>query len=212
VTVTVALADDHQLVRAGLANLIADIEGFCVVGEASDGLETLDMVRALEPDLLLMDIHMPRLSGLDCLAQLSATLPGIKVLMLSMHANDEYVLRALELGARGYILKGADPADLELALKTVSSGAVWLSSEVSSLVVGKQAASTGLRPENPLTPRQQTILKRLVEGASIKEIAFELELSVKTVETHRAQIMERLELQDLPALVRYAIRNGIILP
>lgn len=205
------LADDHPLVRAGLAMLIGDIAGFTVVGEASDGSEVLKQAQALKPDLILMDIHMPFLSGLDCLAKLQATQPEIKVLILSMHANAEHVLRALELGARGYLLKGANPAELELALKTVGSGAVWLSAEVSHVVVGAHAArKRDEGREEPLTPRQREILKRLAEGASTKEIAFELSLSIKTVETHRTQIMERLGLHDLPALVRYAIRTGII--
>ncbi|MFH1871084.1 MAG: response regulator transcription factor [Pseudomonadota bacterium] len=210
-TIRVALADDHPLVRAGLVMLIADIGGFEVVAEASDGFEALEQAKALRPDLILMDIHMPRLSGLECLAQLVESLPEIKVLMLSMHANAEHVLRALELGARGYLVKGANPAELELALKTVGSGAVWLSAEVSNVIVGAHAQRSPKQdPEQRLTPRQQAVLKRLAEGASTKEIAFELSLSVKTVETHRVQIMERLDLHDIPALVRYAIRTGVI--
>jgi len=209
----VLLADDHALVRSGLAALIDDIDGYTVVGQASDGLEALELARATRPDLVLLDIHMPGLSGLDCLARLGTELPDTKVLILSMHANPDFVLRALDQGARGYLLKGANPADLELALKTVSSGAVWLSAEISNLVVGpgarRHAAPGG---DDGLTPRQGEILKRLAEGASTKEIAFALDLSIKTVETHRAQIMERLGLRDLPALVRYAIRQGIISP
>ncbi len=209
----VILADDHTLVRSGLAALIGEIEGYIVVGQACDGLETLHLAQALQPDLILMDIHMPRLSGLECLVQLVEKLPGIKVLMLSMHANAEFVSRALALGARGYLLKGANPGDLELALKTVSSGSIWLSAEIASYIVGPTALRHGERiGDGVLTPRQQTILKRLAEGASTKEIAFELELSIKTVETHRSQIMERLNLHDIPALVRYAIRQGMISP
>ncbi|TCJ17186.1 response regulator transcription factor [Parasulfuritortus cantonensis] len=207
-TVCIAIADDHKLVRAGLAMLIREIPGYEVVAEAGDGQEALEQALALRPDLILLDIQMPRLSGLDCLARLRAALPDTKVLMLSMHANEEHVRRALELGALGYLLKDATPTELELALRTVLSGNVWLSAVISPHVLGKAAAPAAGR-EAELTPRQQVVLKRLAEGASVKEIAYELDLSVKTVETYRAQIMERLGLGDLPALVRYAIRNGI---
>lgn len=210
-TIRVALADDHPLVRAGLAMLIEDMEGYQVVAQANDGVEALAQAKEIKPDILLMDINMPRMSGMECLEQLIEALPGIKVLMLSMHANAEHVARAMELGALGYLLKGADPAELELALKTVSSGAVWYSSAIAPLVVGRAAR----RPEPPLekevlTARQREILKRLAEGATTKQLAYDLSLSIKTVENHRKQIMERLDLHDVPGLVRYAIRTGII--
>lgn len=210
-TIRVILADDHPLIRAGLANLIEDIGGFAIVAQAGDGLEALALAEEHRPDLMLMDIQMPILSGLDCLARLKETHPEIKILMLSMHADADYVRRALDLGARGYLMKGANPADLELALKTVSGGSVWLSAEVAEKAIGQVAQVESARVANDaLTPRQKTILKRLAEGASVKEIAFELNVSIKTVETHRTQVMERLGLRDLPALVRYAIREGII--
>lgn len=210
-TIRVILADDHPLIRAGLANLIEDIGGFAIVAQAGDGLEALALAEEHRPDLMLMDIQMPILSGLDCLARLKETHPEIKILMLSMHADADYVRRALDLGARGYLMKGANPADLELALKTVSGGSVWLSAEVAEKAIGQVAQVESARVANDaLTPRQKTILKRLAEGASGKEIAFELNVSIKTVETHRTQVMERLGLRDLPALVRYAIREGII--
>jgi DNA-binding NarL/FixJ family response regulator len=209
VTWRVVLADDHPLVRAGLAMLVNDIEGFSVAAEAGDGVAALARVRELQPDLLLLDIHMPRLSGLDCLAQLAGTGSATRVLMLSMHTDAVHVGRALELGASGYLLKGAKAAELELAMKTVCGGGVWLSSGLSPRLLGRGAAVADAA-EAALTPRQLTILKRLAEGAAAKEIAFELGLSVKTVETHRAQIMARLDLHDIPALVRYAIRRGLV--
>ncbi len=208
--VRIMVADDHKLVRAGLIMLVAEIPGYEVVAEASDGLDVLEKVESLRPDVILMDIQMPGLSGLDCLARLRVSHPEIKVLMLSMHANEEHVRRALDQGALGYLLKDATPTELELALRTVMSGNTWLSAIISPHVLGQEAKPKAGRDEgDSLTPRQLVVLKRLAEGASVKEIAFELDLSVKTVETYRAQIMERLGLSDLPALVRYAIRAGI---
>ncbi len=206
-TYRIVIADDHKLVRAGLVMLISDMQGYEVVAEAGDGQEALEMAQSLRPDLVLLDIQMPRLSGLDCLAQIRKCQPDAKVLMLSMHANAEHVRRSLELGAQGYLLKDATITELELALKTVLSGNIWLSAMISPYILAKSAESG--EQEVGLSPRQQIVLKRMAEGTSVKEIAYELDLSVKTVETYRAQIMERLRLSDLPALVRYAIRHGI---
>jgi DNA-binding NarL/FixJ family response regulator len=209
--IRILIADDHQLVRAGLAMLIAEIPGYEVVEQASDGQEALAKAEELKPDLILLDIQMPRLSGLDALPQIRAMAPTTRVLMLSMHANEEHLQRALELGALGYLLKDSTPSELELALKTVISGNVWLSAMISPHVRNRATPSRHTADQdNVLTPRQQSVLKRLAEGASVKEIAFELDLSAKTVETYRAQLMERLALSDLAALVRYAIRNGIV--
>lgn len=203
----IVIADDHKLVRAGLVMLISDMHGYEVVAEASDGQEAVELAQSLKPDMILLDIQMPRLSGLDCLAQIRKCQPDAKILMLSMHANAEHVRRSLELGAQGYLLKDATITELELALKTVLSGNIWLSAMISPHILAKPAESG--EQEVDLTPRQQIVLKRMAEGSSVKEIAYELDLSVKTVETYRAQIMERLGLSDLPALVRYAIRHGI---
>ncbi|HJV24187.1 MAG TPA: response regulator transcription factor [Aromatoleum sp.] len=209
-TVRVQIADDHQLLAAGLAMLIGEIEGYEVVASARNGIEALEQAGRLKPDLVIMDIQMPGLSGLDCLARIREELPDTRVLMLSMHANSEHVARALSLGAHGYLLKDAAPAELELAVRTVANGNVWLSAAVSSATQGRAGQPPAEGVETLLTPRQQEVLKRLAEGASVKEIAFELDLSAKTVETYRAQIMERLKLHDLPSLVRYAIRTGLI--
>lgn len=209
-TVRVQIADDHQLLAAGLAMLIGEIEGYEVVASACNGIEAMEQARRLRPDLVIMDIQMPGLSGLDCLELIRAELPDTRVLMLSMHANSEHVARALSLGAHGYLLKDAAPAELELAVRTVANGNVWLSAAVSSATQGRPGQLPPEGAEALLTPRQREVLKRLAEGASVKEIAFELDLSAKTVETYRAQIMERLKLHDVPSLVRYAIRTGVI--
>jgi len=211
-TVRILIADDHKLVRAGLAMLIEEIPGYEVIAQADDGVSALESAIGLKPDVVLVDINMPRMSGLECLAKLREQAPEIHVLMLSMYANEEHVIRALNLGARGYLLKDATPSELELAIRTVADGNLWLSAAVSTQVLkryGMRGQPAGEK-DDVLTARQQQILQRLAEGASIKEIAFELSVSIKTVETHKAQIMERLGLHDIPALVRYAIRNGIV--
>ncbi|WP_300438290.1 response regulator transcription factor [Zoogloea sp.] len=211
-TVRILIADDHKLVRAGLAMLIEEIPGYEVIAQADDGVSALESAIGLKPDVILVDINMPRMSGLECLAKLREQVPEIHVLMLSMYANEEHVIRSLNLGARGYLLKDATPSELELAIRTVADGNLWLSAAVSTQVLkryGTRGQPAGEK-DDVLTARQQQILQRLAEGASIKEIAFELSVSIKTVETHKAQIMERLGLHDIPALVRYAIRNGIV--
>lgn len=211
-TVRILIADDHKLVRAGLAMLIGEIPGYEVIAQADDGVSALESAIGLKPDVVLVDINMPRMSGLECLAKLREQAPEIHVLMLSMYANEEHVIRALNLGARGYLLKDATPSELELAIRTVADGNLWLSAAVSTQVLKRYGTrgQPASEKEEVLTARQQQILQRLAEGASIKEIAFELGVSIKTVETHKAQIMERLGLHDIPALVRYAIRNGIV--
>ncbi len=211
-TVRILIADDHKLVRAGLAMLIGEIPGYEVIAQADDGVSALESAIGLKPDVVLVDINIPRMSGLECLAKLREQAPEIHVLMLSMYANEEHVIRALNLGARGYLLKDATPSELELAIRTVADGNLWLSAAVSTQVLKRYGTrgQPASEKEDVLTARQQQILQRLAERASIKEIAFELGVSIKTVETHKAQIMERLGLHDIPALVRYAIRNGIV--
>lgn len=210
-TIRILIADDHKLVRAGLAMLIGDIPGHEVIAQADDGCTALELATQLAPDLVLLDINMPGMSGLECLARLRTLLPDTHVLMLSIHANEEHVIRAMNLGARGYLLKDASPSELELAIRTVADGNLWLSAAVSTQVLTRyNQQSQPPSAEGPLTPRQQQILQRLAEGATAKEIAYELNLSIKTIETHRAQIMDRLDLHDLPALVRYAIRAGLV--
>jgi DNA-binding NarL/FixJ family response regulator len=205
------IADDHRLVRAGLCALIADLPGFTVIGEAADGLQALTEAARLKPEILLLDIAMPGMSGLEALAELHRTQPELRVIILSMSASEEHVAHALRHGARGYLLKDSAPAELELALHAVMSGQTWLSPPVSQPVIDEyvQRVGSDAMPDG-LTPRQRRVLKRIAEGASTKEIAFELELSIKTIETYRSQIMERLGIQDIAGLVRYAIRHGII--
>jgi DNA-binding NarL/FixJ family response regulator len=205
------LADDHTLVRAGLRALLDCIEGVTVVAEADNGEQAVALAVQQRPDIALLDISMPGINGLQAAERILRELPDTRVLILSMHAGEEYVTQALKLGVSGYLLKDAATLELRAALEAVASGAIYLSPRLTSLLLQTQ----GLRqPDLPvqaaLTARQAEVLKLLALGRSIKEIAFELQISPKTVETYRAQIMERLGLRDLAGLVRYAIRNGLI--
>lgn len=209
--IRVILGDDHVLVRAGVRALLQKISDVEVVGEASNGREILELAHQHQPDLVLTDIAMPGLNGLETVSRLKKDLAHLKVIMLSMHTNEEYVRWALESGASGYLVKGADPAELELAIKAVMRGEVYLSPAISKNVVNHflQKNREPPSPSKELTGRQREILQLLAEGHSTKNIAQELHLSVKTVETHRMDIMNRLNIHDLPGLVRYAIRTGL---
>lgn len=209
----VLLADDHALVRAGMRSLLREFPGVEVVAEAADGAEALELAARERPDVVLMDIAMKGMNGLEAAARLRERLPGVKVVILSMHASEEYVLQALRAGAAAYLIKDSATAELELALKSVMRGETYLSPAISRQVVERYVQRVGAGGgDEPLTPRQREVLKRIAEGRSTKEIAFELNLSVKTVETHRAQIMERLGIRDVAGLVRYAMRAGLVPP
>jgi DNA-binding NarL/FixJ family response regulator len=210
--IRVLLADDHALVRAGLRALVASLDGVEVVGEAADGREALSKVKELRPDVVMMDISMPGLNGLEAAARISKEYPEVRVLMLSAHSNEEYVCQALRAGVAGFILKDAGTSELELALRAVAGGQTFLSPAVSRHVindyvrrVGGEAGSLEI-----LTPRQRETLQLIAEGQTTKEIARTLHISVKTVETHRMQLMERLNIHDVAGLVRYAVRVGLI--
>ena len=209
----ILLVDDHALVRAGMKSLLHEIEGVEVVAEAADGAEALRLAAELRPDVVLLDIAMKGMNGLDAAARLREQLPLAKVIVLSMHTSEEYVLLALRAGAAGYLIKDSATAELDLALKAVARGETYLSPAISRQVVDGYVQRVGAAAApDPLTPRQREVLKRIAEGRSTKEIAYELKLSVKTVETHRAQIMERLGIRDVAGLVRYAMRAGLVPP
>lgn len=210
--VRVLLADDHNLMRAGLRSLLAQLEGIEVVGEAADGHEALQLLQQRGVDVLLLDLALPSLNGIEVAGRVAKEHPAVRVLILSMHATEEHVLRALRAGVAGYVLKDASVTELELALRVVMQGKTYLSPSVSRTFLDdylKRLDDRQAAPPAALTPRQREILQLIAEGQSTKEIAYKLELSVKTVETHRAQIMERLGIRDIPGLVRYAIRTGL---
>jgi DNA-binding NarL/FixJ family response regulator len=207
------LADDHGLVRAGIRSLLGDVPGVEVVGEAGDGQEALRAMLESRPDVALIDISMPGLNGLELVARLKRELPGTGLVILSMHGTPAHVAQALRAGASGYLLKDSAVDELPVLLRAMSRGETYLSPAISRQVVEgfleRQAPATEA-PLDVLTPRQREILQLVAEGRSTKEVAQLLELSVKTVETHRAQIMDRLEIHDVAGLVRYAIRAGLI--
>lgn len=208
----VLLVDDHALVRAGIRTLLDAMPGVTVVAEAGDGAEALAQAAACRPDVVLTDIAMGNFSGLRLLAELRQSAPAVRTLILSMHDDIEYVQEALKCGAAGYLLKDAAKVELELALRAVAGGGTYLSPAIARKVSGEYVALLESAPSglDPLTARQREILRRIAEGQSTKEIAFQLQLSIKTVETHRAQIMRRLDIHDVPGLVRFAVRTGLV--
>jgi DNA-binding NarL/FixJ family response regulator len=210
--IRILLADDHALVRAGFCALLKTLPGVEVVGEAADGREALALVKTHLPDLVLMDISMAGLNGLEATAQIVKDYPNVRVLMVSAHANEDYVKQALRAGAAGYLLKHAAFSELELAIQAAVRGETYLSPAVSKQVIADYIRRVGdeASPLELLTPRQREILQLIAEGHSTKEIARILHVSVKTVETHRTQLMERLDIHGVAGLVRYAIRAGML--
>ena len=210
--IRIVLADDHELVRAGIRTLCESLDGVTVVAEAADGNQALKLVEAHHPDVVLMDIAMKTLNGLEATAQIKREFPWVRVIILSMHAEEEYVQQALKAGAASYVLKDAAVPELEMAITAVMRGEVYLSPQISRLVVQSYMQHAGAveGPLGVLTPRQREILQLIAEGHSTKDIGSWLGLSVKTVETHRVQIMERLGIHDIAGLVRFAIRVGLV--
>jgi DNA-binding NarL/FixJ family response regulator len=211
--IRVLIADDHALVRAGIVALLHGLGDVDVVGEAGDGAGAVAMAARLMPDVVVLDISMKGLDGLQAAAQIVKICPGAKVIMLSMHTDRAFVQQALAAGASAYLVKDAATAELDLALRCVVQGKTYLSEALSrSVVEGFMRQGVARNSDPALTPRQTEVLKLLAEGKSTKEIAFGLGLSAKTVESHRAQIQERLGIRDLAGLIRYAMRTGLTPP
>jgi DNA-binding NarL/FixJ family response regulator len=217
--IKVILVDDHSLVRAGIRSLIQNIAGVEVIAEANNGRDAIRLIDELIPDLVLLDIAMPELNGLEVISRISKDNTDTKVIILSMHTNEEYVVQALKSGAAGYLLKDSAPNELEIAVNAVMRGETYLSPAISKHVVDnylRRISDVSTEKEKgpdifrQLTSRQREILQLIAEGNSTKEIANKLNVSIKTVETHRMQLMERIGIHDVAGLVRYAIRMGII--
>ncbi len=206
----ILLADDHLIVRQGLKVLL-EREGFTVVGEASDGREAVQLAQELSPDIALLDLTMPLLNGIDAGRAMIQASPKTKIVLLTMHTEDHYVLEALRAGIKGYILKTKAAEELVQAIQEVSRGKLYLTPGVSEAVVQAYLAKTELPPE-PLSPREREVLQLVAEGKTTKEVAVVLGISVKTAESHRTRIMEKLDIHETASLVRYAIRRGLVQP
>lgn len=215
----VLLADDHALVRAGFRSLVEGIKGVRVVAEAKDGREALRLIRQHRPDIALLDIAMPLMNGLDALAQINREFPRVRVVMLSMYEDEEYVHAAKKSGAAGYLLKSAEQAEFQKCVRAVASGQTYFDPQISkgafSPDAGRGEASVIQADESPfgkLTLRQRQVLQLIAEGHTNREIAGIMEIDVKTVETHRTNLMRRLNIHDVANLTRYALQKGLIRP
>ncbi|WP_392542455.1 response regulator [Oryzobacter telluris] len=214
-TVRILLADDHALVRAGLRRIIEGEDGLEVVAEASDGVEAVEVARSTPFDLAVLDVSMPRMTGLQAAREITRRVPDAKVLMLSMHENEQYFFSALQAGASGYVLKSAADEDLVEACRAAMRGEPFLYAGVASTLVRDflERMRRGERmPRSVLTAREEEVVKLIAEGNSSKEIASALVIAVKTVERHRANVLAKLGMRDRTELTRYAIRAGLIEP
>jgi len=208
--IQVLLADDHHIVREGLKSLL-EKEGFRIVGEAADGREAVRLAAISHPDVAVLDLSMPSMNGLDAAREIIRSEPKTKAILLTVHTEDPYVLEALRAGVTGYVLKSQAPADLVQAIRETARGSIYLSPGVSRIVVDAYRGKTDL-PSDPLTPREREVLQLVAEGKSTKQVAGILGVSVKTAESHRSRIMEKLDIHETATLVRYAIRRGLIQP
>ncbi len=206
----ILLADDHLIVRQGLKTLLEQ-EHHTVVAEAADGREAIQLAQKHHPDVAVMDLAMPLLNGLDATREIVKVSPETRTILLTMHTEDQYVVEALRAGVRGYLLKTQAASDLIQAVREVSRGAVYLSPGISGAIVDAYLAKTDFPPD-PLTPREREVLQLVAEGKTTKEVAGILGVSVKTAESHRTRIMEKLDIHNTADLVRYAIRRGVVQP
>lgn len=206
----ILLADDHPIFRQGLRTIL-EREGLLVVAEASDGAEAVRLAKETLPDVAVLDFSMPMLNGMDAARRIGQNCPGIISIILTAHTEDQYVLEALRAGVRGYILKGQASTEIVQAIREVSRGSIYLSPSMSQVLVQAYLAKSELPPD-PLTLREREVLQLIAEGKSTKEVALQLNISVKTAESHRSRLMEKLDIHETATLVRYAIRRGLIQP
>ena len=211
-SVRILLADDHNLVRAGIRALLGEIDGATIVAEADNGRDALALAKQHEPDLAILDISMRELNGIEALARIKSEGLRTRVLVLSMHTTEDFVRRALRAGADGYIVKDSAPLELRLAIEAILRGESYLSPRISRLLVDGYVHSGEVRESSldALTARQREILQMIAEGRSTKEIAYALDVSVKTIESHRSGLMERLGIRDVAGLVLFAVRNQLV--
>jgi len=210
----VILADDHAMIVAAMCALLQQMGGISVVGQAHDGRTAVQLAQQMRPDIVLMDVSMQELNGIEAAAQIRVVSPSTRVIMLSSLVDPDVVERSLNAGASGYVVKGALPEELEAALRAVSSGDLYLSPRAASELVPRllRGAGTNASPLDQLSARQREVLQLIAEGRRTKEIAATLKVSVKTVDTHRMAIMERLGIRDVAGLVLFAVRHGLVSP
>lgn len=208
--IRIILADDHALVRQGLKSLL-EREGFQIVAEVADGHDALRQVRSLRPEIVILDISMPVLNGLDAAREITRSFPDSKVILLTQHDEEQYLSGALEAGVKGYVLKTQVASDLIHALRQVSRGGVYLSPGISAGLVESYRLKSE-RPGDKLSPRERQVLQLIAEGKSTKDVATVLGITVKTAESHRTRLMQKLDIHDTATLVLYAVRRGIVQP
>ena len=208
--IRVLLADDHVLVRQGLKSLL-EREKFQVVAEASDGQEVIHLAETLHPDVAVIDISMPTLNGIDAARELARSCPKTKVILLTQHEEEQYIYEALQARVKGYVLKSQVASDLVHAMQQVSKGGIYLSPGVSQAVVEAYRSKSG-KPSDPLSSRERQVLQLIAEGRSTKDVASLLGISVKTAESHRSRLMQKLDIHETASLVRYAVRRGLVQP
>jgi len=211
-TVRIVLADDHAIVREGLKRIVGDVPDFQVIGEAADGAEVMKAVRELDFEVLVLDLSMPGRSGMELIKLVKAEKPKLRILVLSMHQEMQYAVRAIKSGASGYLTKETAPAQLEQAIRKISTGGAFISAEVAEqLALGAMPGGERL-PHQSLSDREFEVFRMLVAGDGVTDIAAKLNLSVKTVSTHKANLMQKMGLSNQTELVRYAIKNGLADP
>jgi len=210
VPLKILLVEDHLILRQGLKALL-EREGFEIAGEASEGMEAIRLARRLHPDVVVLDLMMPLLNGVDAAREILRESPRTRCILLTMHTEDPYVLEALRAGISGYVLKSQATADLVQAIREVNQGGIYLSPRISRTVVDAYRSKSDLPPD-PLSPREREVLQLVAEGKSTKNVAELLGISVKTAESHRSRIMQKLDIHETASLVRYAIRRGIVQP
>ncbi|MDB6018146.1 MAG: DNA-binding response regulator [Pedosphaera sp.] len=211
--IRVLLVDDHPVVRRGIRSCLSNLDHLEIVGEAVDGKEAIAKVNELKPDIVLMDIDMPVMSGLEATRLLRSESPEIRVLILSVHSNKQYVLQIIQSGAQGYVLKDASPADLVRAIESVNGGEVFFSPDISQIVLNQYLVEAGSDDDESaskrLTSREREVLAMIAEGQSNKDMANRLGVGVRTIETHRERVMDKLDIHSVAGLTKYAITNGI---
>jgi len=211
--IRIVLADDHAIVREGLKRIVGDVRDFSVAGEAADGGEVMRVVRELEFDVLVLDLSMPGRSGMELIKLVKSERPKLRILVLSMHQEAQYAVRAIKAGASGYLTKESAPAQLEAAIRKIAGGGAYISAEVAEqLALSAMSGGTEALPHESLSDREFEVFRMLVAGNAVSDIAQQLNLSVKTVSTHKANLMQKLGLANQTELVRYALKHGLLEP